>query len=59
VPLWQVLPPLQVVPQVPQLVLLVCVLTQAPLQSVPLLGQVQLPVLQLWLAAQAVVQLPQ
>ncbi len=58
-PALQVLPPVQALPQAPQWVLLVCVLTQVPLHNVPPLGQVQLPVVQVWPAAQAVPQVPQ
>ena len=58
-PKTHVWPPVQVVPQAPQLVLLVCSLTQVPLQSVRPAPQVQIPAVQVWLSPQTVVHEPQ
>jgi hypothetical protein len=55
----QVAPVEHTVPQLPQLVLLVCVLTHCPLQSVVPVGHAQAPVMQLCPAAQAVPHEPQ
>ena len=58
-PAVQVCPPVQALPQAPQLVASVCVFTQAPPQSVVPVAQAQAPAVQTRPIGQAVPQVPQ